>query len=176
MKGWLTVTKSNEKWLSVMDIEKQTGIPDATIRRYLRNHGHHIQIKKRGKVYFISSDSLVVIKKIRELYDKGKQSEDIEETLRDMNVPVTITVTDDEKEVTVNASEVLLQLKKEMNEQKKFNQLLLETLQKQQEYINTKLEERDRKLNESLREILESKKEIASSERKKGFFAKIFKI
>ncbi|MEC0117355.1 MerR family transcriptional regulator [Bacillus cereus] len=86
-----------EKWFSVLEIEKQTSIPDATIRRYIRNHGHHLQIKKRGKSYLIAFDSLSTIKKIRELYDKGKQIEDVEETLRHMNIPVTITVTDDKK-------------------------------------------------------------------------------
>ncbi|AKL86471.1 hypothetical protein D068_cds36720 [Bacillus atrophaeus UCMB-5137] len=35
-----------------------------------------------------------------------------------MNVPVTITVTDNENEVTVNAGQVLIQLQKDMNEQK----------------------------------------------------------
>lgn len=166
-----------DEWLYVVEIEKQTGIPDATIRRYIRTHGHHLQIKKRGKSYLIANESLTGIKKIRELYDKGKQSEDVEEILRRMNMPVTITVTDDEKEVTISASEVLVQLQKDMNEQKKFNQSLLETLQKQQDYINQKLEERDRKLIESLREFSEAKKEIASGkeEKKKGFFTRLFK-
>lgn len=50
-----------------------------------------------------------------------------------------------------------------MNEQKKFNQSLLETIQKQQDYILTKLEERDKRLIESIREIQAAKKEIASS-------------
>jgi Fic family protein len=172
------MTDTNDKWFSVMDIEKQTGIPDATIRRYIRNHGHHLQIKKRGKSYLIANGSLTTIKIIRSLYDKGKQSEDIEETLRKMNMPVTVTVTDNEKEMTVSSSEVLVQLQKDMNEQKKFNQSLLETLQKQQEYINTKLEERDRVLLQSIRELQETKKQIASSEeekkKKKGFFSSLF--
>lgn len=165
-----------EEWLNVNEVEKQTGIPDATIRRYIRNHGHQLQIKKRGKSYLIASESLSVIKTIRELYDKGKQLEDVDDTLRKMNVPVTITVTDNEKEVTVNASEVLIQLQKDMDEQKKFNQTLLETLQKQQEYINTKLEERDRRLIESIREIQETKKQVAAvnEKEKKNWWSKLF--
>jgi Fic family protein len=172
------MTNLNDKWFSVVEIEKQTNIPDATIRRYIRNHGHHLQIKKRGKSYLIANESLTTIKTIRSLYDKGKQSEDIEETLRKMNMPVTVTVTDNEKEMTVSSSEVLVQLQKDMNEQKKFNQSLLETLQKQQEYINTKLEERDQVLLQSIRELQEAKKQIASSEeekmKKKGFFSSLF--
>lgn len=54
--------------------------------------------------------------------DKSKQLEDI---LKKMHVPVTITVTDNENEVAVNAGQVLIQLQKGMNEQKKFNQLLV---------------------------------------------------
>lgn len=165
----------NENWFYVTDVEKQTGIPNATIRRYIRNHGHHLKIKKRGKSYLISDESLPIIKNIRELYEQGKQLEDVEEALRKMNMPVTITMNDDERKMTVNANELLLQLQKDMNEQKKFNQLLLETLQKQQEYINTRLEERDQNLMKAINEILDSKKQIAAKEEKKGFFAKIFK-
>lgn len=166
----------NDKWLYVTDVEKETGIPSATIRRYIRNHGHHLQLKKRGKVYMVASESLSVIKNIRDLYDQGKRLEDIEDALRSMNIPMTITVTHDEREMTVNASEVLVQLQKDMEEQKEFNQSLLEIIQKQQEYINTKLEERDQKLLQSIREIQEAKKEIAvSHEKKKGFFSKFFK-
>lgn len=157
----------SEKWLSVVEVENRTSIPDATIRRYIRAHGHHMQIKKRGKSYLIASESLSIIKKIRELYDQGKQSGSVEETLSQMNVPVTITVTDRDGDVTVNASEVLVQLQKDMNEQKKFNQSLLETLHEQQEYIHTKLEERDQKLMEAIREIQETKNEIASSKERK---------
>lgn len=115
--------------LSVNEVERQTGIPDATIRRYIRNHGHHLQIRKRGKSYLIANESLSVIKKIRELYDSGKQLEDVDEILRQMNVPVTITMADDEKGVTVNPVEVLIQLQKDMNELKKSNDLLHETLE-----------------------------------------------
>jgi|SRR5690606_22900986 len=165
----------NEEWFYVTDIEKQTGIPNATIRRYIRNHGHHLKIKKRGKSYLISSESLSIIRNIRELYDQGKQLEDVEEALRQMNMPVTITMNDNEHEMTVNVSELLLQLQKDIDEQKKFNQLLLETLQKQQEYINTRLEERDKNLMEAIREITESKKQIAAKEEKKGFFTRLFK-
>ncbi|MBS4218710.1 DUF3967 domain-containing protein [Bacillus sp. FJAT-49711] len=162
----------NDKWLYVTDVEKQTGIPSATIRRYIRNHGHHLQLKKRGKIYLVASESLSFIKNIRDLYDQGKRLEDIEDALRSMNIPMT----HDEREMTVNASEVLVQLQKDMEEQKKFNQSLLETIQKQQEYINTKLEERDQKLLQSIREIQEAKREIAvSHEKKKGFFSKFFK-
>ncbi|MEC0117354.1 DUF3967 domain-containing protein [Bacillus cereus] len=55
-----------------------------------------------------------------------------------------------------------------MNEQKKFNQLLLERLDQQQEYINNKLEERDRKLMESIRTLQKTKKEVAAATSRNG--------
>jgi predicted house-cleaning NTP pyrophosphatase (Maf/HAM1 superfamily) len=170
----------NEEWLSVTEIEKKTGIADSTVRRYIRNHGHHLQIKKRGKSYLIAPDSISIIQNIRELYEKGKQSEEVGEFLRKMNMPVTITMTDDEKQVTVNTSDVLIQLQKDMNEQKKFNQVLLERLEKQEQYISEHLEKRDQQLLKSIRETMEDKKRIElelkeKEERPKGLFARLFK-
>lgn len=75
-----------------------------------------------------------------------------------MHGPMTITVTDNENEVTVNAGQVLIQLQKDMNEQKKFNQLLVVRLDQQQEYIDNKQEERDQKLMESLQTLQEEGK------------------
>ncbi|MEW9501917.1 DUF3967 domain-containing protein [Jeotgalibacillus marinus] len=164
------------KWYNVLEAEKETKIPDATIRRYIRNHGHHLNIRKRGKSYLIAHDSLSIINKIRELYDDGKQLHDVEDTLRMMNVPMNMTVDDGEKGVTVTVSETLIQLQKGiteankyMAEQMEFNQSLLEAIKKQQDYIDTRMKERDQNLMQSLKESTEARKEIASaSEEKKG--------
>lgn len=153
--------------LTVLAVEKQTNIPNATLRRYIRNHGHHLNIRKKGKVYLLSSDSIEIILQIRQLYDEGLSQEEVEEALGQMGNPVTITVTADDKQVTVNVGETLLELRQVMNEQNKIIQSLADQLQKQQEYISTKLEERDRSLIAAIRENQESKKQIAAGEMKK---------
>lgn len=164
-----------DEWYSVTEIEKKTGIADSTVRRYIRNHGHHLQIKKRGKSYLIAEDSIPTIKKIRELYDKGKQSEDVNDSLRKMNIPTVITVTDKDDSVTVDVSEVLIQLQKDMNDQKEFNKALLEHIKKQQEYIDNKLEERDQRLIAAIRESQETRREIAAEkEEKKSWISRLF--
>lgn len=166
------------EWLSVSQMEQKTNIPTVTIRRYIKQHGHHLRIKKRGKIYLMASESLPVLKIIREQYDKGKQMEDVEDVLREMNLPVTITIEDDENDNNVmNVGEVLTQLQKDMNEQKQFNQSLLEVIEQQHDYIKNRLEERDRLLIETMNQMLESRKEIASSQEEikpKGFFARLF--
>lgn len=73
--------------------------------------------------------------------------------------------------------QVVADQKEEISELRKHIANVEKRQQEQQEYIQTKLEERDRKSIESLREIQEVKKEIVSTkeEKKKGFFAKLFK-
>ncbi|MED3690735.1 MerR family transcriptional regulator [Peribacillus butanolivorans] len=165
-----------DEWFNVMEIEKQTGIADSTLRRYIRNHGHNLQIKKRGKSYLISGESIPVIKKIRELYDKGKQLEDIEEALRRLSVPVTITMTEDKQEVTVNVAEALQDMQKSMAELNQKYDELLNAYKEQQEYFDRKLEVRDQNLIEVLEEDIKSRRQSASSvevEEKKSFWQRL---
>jgi ABC-type nitrate/sulfonate/bicarbonate transport system substrate-binding protein len=157
----------NIEWLTVLAVEKQTNIPNATIRRYIRKHGHHLNIRKKGKSYFIASESIAIVLNIRKQYDDGKSQEQVEEALIQRGNPVTITVTAEDKQVTVNVSETLLDMKKAMHEQNTIIQSLAEQMQKQQEYISTKLEERDRALMAAIRENQESKKQIAVADLKK---------
>lgn len=176
-----------DDWLTVTDIEKKTGIPDATVRRYIRNHGHNFKIKKKGKSYLVASDSVELMKTIREWYAEGKQAEQVEDKLSKSGIPMTITVTDDEQNVTVQVTEYLQQqneamqdMRKNMAEMNEKYNALMEAFKLQQEYIDRKLEARDQKLIEALRENLETKKQIASSEqenteKKKGFFSRFFK-
>ena len=44
------------EWRTVLTVEKQTKIPNATIRKVIRNHGHHLNVQKKGKSYFIASE------------------------------------------------------------------------------------------------------------------------
>ncbi|PFZ88595.1 DUF3967 domain-containing protein [Bacillus pseudomycoides] len=84
------------------------------------------------------------------------------------------------KEVGEILAEELKTLKNEVSrlreyseKQEEFNKLLIEQLQKQQDYINNKLEKRDQKLLETIREVQETKLLTASTEQK-GFFARLF--
>lgn len=155
--------KDKAEWLTVVAIEKQTNIPNATLRRYIRNHGHHLNIRKKGKVYFISSESVPIILNIRQQYDDGKSQDQVENALVQKGNPVIITVIEDDKQMTVDVGETLLNLQKSVNDQNKIIQSLADQLQKQQEYITTKLDERDRMLLAAIRDNQESKKQIAAA-------------
>lgn len=153
-----------KKWFSVLEVEKQTGIPNQTIRRYINNHGVYLNPKKRGKGYYLAEESIKVIQEIRKLYDEGMTAQLVNDTLLERNIPMTITINEGEEKVSVHVSEALQDLKKGMDEQNKVIRSLVEQMKKQQEYIDNKLEERDRKLIESLREIQEGKKQITAAE------------
>ena len=139
------------EWLTVLTVEKQTKIPNATIRRYIRNHGHHLNVQKKGKSYFIASESIPIILNIRKQYNDGKSSDQVEEALSQTGNPVTITVNTDGQQMTVN---IVIQS-------------LVEHMQKQQEYIDTRLEERDRRLMTAIRENQESRKQMAAADQEK---------
>lgn len=155
------------EWLTVLDVEKQIKIPNATIRRYIRNHGHHLNIRKKGKSYFIASESIPIVLDIRKQYDDGKNQEQVEETFIQKGSPVTITVTADDKQMTVNVGEALQDIKKAVHEQNEIIESLIDQMKRQQEYIDNKLEERDRKLIAAIRENQESRKQIAVADSEK---------
>lgn len=149
------------EWLTVATIEKQTGIPNATIRRYIRNHGHHLNIRKKGKSYLISDESIDVMEQIRKLYDDGKTLEQVEEALINTGTPMTVTVIEEDEPMNVNVGEALQTLDKRLDEQNNLIQSLVEQMNKQQAFIETKLAERDQRLIEAIRETQETKKQIA---------------
>lgn len=158
------------KWLTVLDIEKATKIPNATVRRYIRNHGHHLNIKKNGKSYLIAEESIQIIKDIRNFYEVGKSIEYVENTLANMGTTVTISVSEDEKHMNINIGEALEALRNDfnqrMNEQNDIIQSLLEKINQQQKYID-KLEERDKQLITAIYESQETKKMLATGQQKK---------
>ena len=154
-------------WLTVLELENQLNIPNATIRRYIRNHGHHLNIRKKAKSYLVASESIPIILDIRKQYDDGKNQEQVEETLIQQGSPVTITVTADDKQMTVNIGEVLHEMKIAMHEQNKVIESLVVQMKKQQNYIDNKLEERDRILMAAIRENQESRKQVAVADQNK---------
>lgn len=71
-------------------------------------------------------------------------------------------------------------LQEDAQKQQEFNQALVKKLDEQQQYIENKLEARDRQLMQALKETQEAKKlmlqeQAAQSEKNKGFFSRFFK-
>lgn len=143
------------EWLSVTELENVLGIPKATIRRYLNRHEAHIKFKKNHKSFLISSNSIDTLTKIRDFYKEGMNAEQVDENLNELSIPMTIEIKDEKKTQVINSSEVLQNIISALEEQKEFNQLLVERLNRQQEYIEKSIIERDKRLMETLRTFQE---------------------
>lgn len=120
-------------WFSVTDLSEQLGIPDATLRRYIRQHGHHLQLRKRHKSYLVAGASVTVLVQIREAYAAGKSVDEVEGVLAAVGAPTIITVTDadDGDRVAVNLAEVLSDLQKTVTEQNEMIRVLGHIVQQQ---------------------------------------------
>lgn len=161
------------EWYTITELADKLKIPDATIRRYVRQHGHHLQIRKKSKSYQIANVSLPVLSKIRELYMMdGMTVDQVDEALAAAHVPIVMTVDDvnDHGEVvTVNVPQALSSLEKSvndrMNEQMEFNKLLLQRLDEQQAYIENVLKDRDEKLMAGLRQLAASREEVQAKKK-----------
>ncbi|MBM7645597.1 hypothetical protein JOD45_001815 [Scopulibacillus daqui] len=137
-------------WLSVTDVEKVTGIPNASIRRYIRNHGRHLIFKKDQKDYFIASESVKMMEIIYLFYANGMDTEQVEESLEEMTIPKA------EGENGPTSKELI---------EKIYEQSLLN--QRQQQALDEKLKKRDEKLTAVLR------RKTAMNE-KPSFFKRLF--
>ena len=119
--------------------------------------------KQEGKRVFyrygIHSDYVRNSKTLQE----RKTIQQVNDTLVERAIPMTITISEGEQKMSVHVGEALQDLKKGMDEQNKIIHSLVEQMKKQQEYIDKKLEARDQKLIETLKESMEARKQIASS-------------
>lgn len=173
-------------WITVADIENQTGIPNATVRRYIRYHGHHVLQKKTGKSYIIDAQSVNVFKQIRDMYDRHMTTEQVEETLVSQGRPVTITVHDEQ--MTVPMSQAVERLQEHMNKGMAVMYQQIEELkqvvevsrqeiaasradnERLRDYIDERMNERDKMLTATMRDMLEQAQQQAQEKQKKRWW------
>lgn len=160
---------------SSKDVAKSLNIQESTLRKYcllLEQEKYHFLKNEQGHRGFVDSD-IIVLRKIIELKNKNS---DI--TLKQATKSVVawkkgndITDLDTPKErydvrYDVRYNNLLEEFKTFRKQQESFNKELIDQLNKQQQYINTKLEERDKNLMIAMKESMENKKEIATSKEK----------
>jgi len=124
-------------WLTVSELSKYLCIPDATLRRYIRQHGHRLKVKRRHKSYEIAKESVETLVQIREEYGKGKNVEAVEDMLLSIAAPMIVTVNDADERITVNLAEALSSLQEAVAEQMTIIQGLTQIIQEQKEEMKT---------------------------------------
>ncbi|MEK4886437.1 MerR family transcriptional regulator [Bacillus sp. FSL W8-0223] len=173
------------EYLTIAELAEQAGIPNSTCRRYLANFEAFFVVKGGSRLKKYEVEAVNVLKRIKQLYDEGKDTNEIRNILAN-EFPLVINH-DDQRETsekvantpTLATSEDVEEIKKALEEQKKFNEMLLKKLDEQNRYIKESLEKRDRQLMESLNQALEIRQariEAAAAEKEqpKGFFARLF--
>jgi len=174
-----------EKWLTVADLAKETNIPDSTCRRYLSTFEAFFLVKGGSRSKKYERQAVDILKRIKHLYDEGLETNEIHNVLMN-EFPIVV---DDDKQgedvatvtPTLATSEDIAEIKAALEEQKRFNQILLERLEQQQKYIKEHLERRDQVLLQSIRELqqqkqamLETSADTQQKKKRKGILKRLF--
>ncbi|MBP3953630.1 DUF3967 domain-containing protein [Bacillus suaedae] len=185
----------NEKAYSTKEISEHLEIGTSTLRKWclsLEENGYDFARTEGNKRLFVEGD-LVSLKYFKRLVqDERFSMENASKVIisrhsskaSESRTPSVLPQDDENKRSNERSDEMIQQLlehmkkqEERMEQQEKFNKELLERLDRQQTYIEERLNERDNTLIQSLREVQETKQLIAAAkeeENKKGFFARIF--
>jgi hypothetical protein len=161
------------KYLTITEIAEQTDIPRSTCSRYLASFEPFFAVKGGSRLKKYDSSAVNVLARIKQLYDDGLETHEIFDTLKN-EFPIVVN-SEQERETseqgpnvpTLATSDDLEDIKLALEEQKQFNQALLQKMNEQHLYYEKKFEElkTDRELISSLREsMLQRKIESAETE------------
>lgn len=150
---------------SSSDVAVTLKIQESTLRKYcliLEKNGYEFLKNENGYRAFFDADS-IVLKKFIEL--KSGSDMTLEQAAKSVVLwkkGANITERDtEESRYVARYNDLMKEFTSFKANQENFNKELLNQLQKQQEYISNKLEERDQKLMLTLKETLETKRQLA---------------
>lgn len=162
--------------LTVKEAAVAIGETSTTVRNWMRELKPYIPLKKAENGYnLFDEEALEAIRQIKKLHREQGFSINQVKTYFDSGGELFKPVNTEEK-----MQKDIEELKEQMKKQLDFNKVLVEQLEKQQTYIDEKLNERDRKLMEHIREQQEMKKQLAiaveekEKPKRKGFFKRLF--
>lgn len=176
-----------EKAYTSKEISTTLSIGDSTLRKWclsLEKNGYHFTRNEQNRRVFLEKD-IVVLKHFQTLVQENNMPMDnagnviVSRFGNDSFESSTPTVTpqkENSERSIVRSDEVIEKLMLHIERQDKFNNELLERLDKQQQYIDERLGERDNALLQGVRELQETKQQLAASiedDKKKGFWARL---
>lgn len=173
------------KVYSPNEISKLLKINPATLRKYsimLEERGYKIERNSQNHRYYLDNDIIT----LRRIITGKNNGITIEKAIHNViNLEGDNAYTNDTNNAVIPYDSVMKRVENKIDNQNemihKQNELigeLLTRLDKQDEYINNSIKERDKLLLKAIDERLEAQKQIASTEekeKKKGFFARLFK-
>lgn len=153
------------------DIADTLKIQESTLRKYcllLEKVGYEFLKNEHGHRAFFDHDVIVLRKMISLKSSADMTLEEAAKSVVAWKNGNDITVSDtEEKRYITRYNDLLEEFKSFQEQQMNFNKELIQEIRNQQEYIEDRLEQRDRLLMQSMRETLETRKEIAAASEKK---------
>lgn len=151
-----------KEYLTVAEIEKQTGISNASIRRYLREFEAFFTPKGGSRIKKYEDGAVKVLQRIKILYDEGLDTHEIHGILTN-EFPMMIDGEEPVKKEKI-AEVPTLATSEDIAEIKEMMKLLVkklderdEAIRQRDEYIKQSLERRDRELMKAIRESQQKK-------------------
>lgn len=190
--------------MTIAEVAKELNIPESTARYYRDSFIDYIPSVGEGRKKRYRSETVEVLRFIAEGFKHKLTAIEIENGLSqmfprnfDIEQPTATTAAVVQQQLENDVNQYALQLQNALEQMTKTMQVIADQKeeiaelrkhvadvekkqQEQQNYINNKLEERDRKLVESIRESQEVKQQLLQiaaaqeDEKKKGFFARLF--
>jgi len=164
-------TQSYQAVYSSSDIADLLKIQESTLRKYcliLEKQGYEILKNEHGHRAFFDDD-IIVLRKFLEL--KSNADMTLEEAAKSVvawkNGNDITELDTEEKRYIARYNDLLEGFENFKAQQAEFNKTLLNELKRQQEYIDNRLEQRDRTLMLALKETLEVKRQIAADQEEK---------
>ncbi|ANB66111.1 merR HTH regulatory family protein (plasmid) [Anoxybacillus sp. B7M1] len=178
-------TQEGQILMNPSDVCALLGIKESTLRKYaliLKDAGYQFHVNDKGQRGYFERD-VIVLKRLIEI----KQSPDM--TLEQaaeavmawvQQSGIAVGVTEEKKDLQ-RYNDDIHELKEMVAQQNALLKELMTRLDQQQKYIDESLKKRDEMLVQALRESMETRKLIAAAEetrkeeKKKGFWARLFK-
>lgn len=156
------------------DIADTLKIQESTLRKYcllLEKVGYEFLKNEHGHRAFFDHDVIVLRKMISLKSSADMTLEEAAKSVLAWKNGNDIAVSDtEEKRYITRYNDLLEEFKSFQEQQMNFNKELIQEIRNQQEYIEDRLEQRDRLLMQSMRETLETRKEIAAVSEKKWWY------
>ena len=164
-------TKQVQAVFGSSDVADVLQIQESTLRKYcllLEKSGYEFLKNEHGHRAFFDDDLIVLRKMIAFKNDADMTLEEATKSVVAWKKGNDITVRDtEEMRYIARYNDLLGEFKTFQQQQMEFNKELIQEIRSQREYIENRLEERDRLLMQSIRETLEVRKEIAATSEKK---------
>ena len=188
------------EWMPISQVSQKVNIPPETVRRYARQYGSYLAMKRgEKKAYLIHESSLDTIKRIRTLLEQGHQHGQVKLLLRNEN-EANVHIEKEEAEhdqklsqqmmkeihMLVDQNKKLMKLMTEMHERMNVYEEILEQQQQlavTSEQVDETMKEqrdyerkRDEYLLKTMNEMQEKRKESANPREKNMLCTKLFKL